>query len=125
MAWAISELARAAGCSAPAVRHYESLGLMPVPARKAGRRLYGGEDLARLRFILGARACGMGLADIATLLARPGCAEALPLLRDCLAAIARQQAELARMALALTERAAACGGGAETCAACAPLALPV
>jgi DNA-binding transcriptional MerR regulator len=36
----IGELARRAGVAASAVRYYERMALLPVPARQNGRRVY-------------------------------------------------------------------------------------
>ena len=42
----IGELAREAGLRPSAVRYYESLGLLPVPDRRSGRRVYTDAALA-------------------------------------------------------------------------------
>lgn len=45
----IGELARRTGMSAKAIRHYESIGLLPCPLRQAnGYRRYGMADVNRL-----------------------------------------------------------------------------
>jgi signal transduction histidine kinase len=63
-------LARAAGCNVETVRHYESVGLMPPPPRGANNcRLYDARHVARLRFILRARALGFDTAGVRELLA--------------------------------------------------------
>lgn len=66
----ISHAARAAGIGVETIRFYERKGLIPRPPRPArGARDYGGETLARLRFIAGAKRLGFALAEIAELLA--------------------------------------------------------
>lgn len=66
----ISELSRQSGVPAKTIRYYESVGLLPVPARADNN--YGHYDqtvLERLRFIASARSLGFALADIGALLA--------------------------------------------------------
>ena len=63
------ELARAAGVSADTLRHYERLGLLAEPARRAnGYRAYPSGALARVRLIQGGLAIGFTLAELATFL---------------------------------------------------------
>ena len=63
------ELAKAAGVSADTLRHYEKLGLLAEPARRAnGYRAYPSGALARVRLIQGGLAIGFTLAELATFL---------------------------------------------------------
>lgn len=65
----IGEAARSAGVAVQTVRFYEARGLLPPPPRSDGnRRLYGPQDVRRLRFIRRARGLGFPLAAVATLL---------------------------------------------------------
>jgi len=65
----ISQAARAVGMGVETIRFYERKGLIRQPPRPAGgARDYGGETLARLRFITGAKQLGFSLAEIAELL---------------------------------------------------------
>jgi MerR family transcriptional regulator, copper efflux regulator len=65
----IGKLAAAADVGIDTVRYYERIGLMPSPARSlGGYRLYGQDDLKRLRFIRGAQQLGFSLAEIDRLL---------------------------------------------------------
>lgn len=66
----IRELAHRTGVSPQTIRYYESAGLLPRPQRASNQyRLYGESDVELLRFIVGARALGYPLAQIAGFLA--------------------------------------------------------
>ena len=53
------------GLSARTVRYYEELGLLPgVRRRIGGRRVYGPDELERLRFINRLKALGLALSEI-------------------------------------------------------------
>ena len=53
------------GLSARTLRYYEELGLLPGVRRRAGgRRVYGPDELERLRFIQRLKALGLSLAEI-------------------------------------------------------------
>ena len=53
------------GLSARTVRYYEELGLLPgVRRRIGGRRVYGPDELERLRFINRLKALGLSLSEI-------------------------------------------------------------
>lgn len=65
----ISQAAKATGIGVETIRFYERKGLIHQPPRPAsGARDYGGETLARLHFIAGAKRLGFSLAEIAELL---------------------------------------------------------
>lgn len=65
----IGQLARAGGCTAQSIRHYESLGLMPPTRRTpAGHRRYSEEDLNHLLQVRRARVLGLSLPQIRELL---------------------------------------------------------
>lgn len=66
----ISELARRTGFPPTTLRYYETLGLLPAPGRTpAGYRVYDERAEERLAFIARAKAMGLGLDDIAGLVA--------------------------------------------------------
>jgi MerR family mercuric resistance operon transcriptional regulator len=65
------KLATQTGCNIETIRYYETIGLLPVPARTAsGYRAYSDEHLRRLNFIQRARSLGFsseqtrGLLDL-------------------------------------------------------------
>jgi DNA-binding transcriptional MerR regulator len=61
----IAEVRSRAGISARTLRYYEELGLLPGVRRRAGgRRVYGPDELERLRFISRLKALGLSLAEI-------------------------------------------------------------
>ena len=61
----IREICERTGLSPRTVRYYEELGLLPgVRRRTAGRRVYGPDELERLRFIQRLKALGLALAEI-------------------------------------------------------------
>lgn len=61
----INEVRSQAGISARTLRYYEELGLLPGVRRRAGgRRIYGSDELERLRFISRLKALGLSLAEI-------------------------------------------------------------
>jgi len=65
----IGKLAKQAGVSVQTIRFYERRGLLPNPQRKeSGYRIYGEEDLRRLRFIRQAKALRFALEEIGKLL---------------------------------------------------------
>jgi len=62
---AIGEVCERTGLSPRTVRYYEELGLLPGVRRRAGgRRVYGADELERLRFIQRLKALGLPLAEI-------------------------------------------------------------
>lgn len=61
----IQEVCAATGLTARTVRYYEELGLLPNVRRRAGgRRVYGEDELERLRFIQRLKALGLPLGAI-------------------------------------------------------------
>lgn len=100
----IGQLAQLTGVSAKAIRHYESIGLLPRPQRQAnGYRRYGLADVNRLRLLRHIRMLGVSLTAAKPLLVDASdarCAdvrrELLALVDERLAAIDREMAELRR-----------------------------
>src|SRR5499426_1313515 len=61
----IAQVRDATGLSARTLRYYEELGLLPGVRRRAGgRRVYGADELERLRFISRLKTLGLSLAEI-------------------------------------------------------------
>ena len=66
----IGQLADRLGLNTKTIRYYESIGLLPEPARTAsGYRLYAETDAERLAFIRTAQRLGLTLDDIREILA--------------------------------------------------------
>ena len=66
--YTIGETARRSGFTAPALRYYEEIGLVPPSARTdAGYRLYDDDTLDRLAFIARAKQLGCSLEEITDL----------------------------------------------------------
>ena len=64
----IGPIARELGLSARTIRYYEEIGLLGRVRRRGGRRrLYGAEEVARLRFIQKLKLLGLHLDEIAEL----------------------------------------------------------
>lgn len=98
----IGELARRAGVSAPTVRYYEEIGLLPSPLRSSkGYRRYSEQTVEELRFIRKAQALGFSLDEIAEILklSRSGktpCSHVLSLAHQHLAAVDERIREFQR-----------------------------
>ena len=61
----ISEVQLQTGLSARTLRYYEELGLLPGVRRRAGgRRVYGADEIERVRFIQRLKQLGLSLAEI-------------------------------------------------------------
>ena len=68
-AFSIGELATQAGCKVPAIRYYESIGLLgEAPRTDGGHRAYGHNEVKRLSFIRRSRELGFSLDAIRSLL---------------------------------------------------------
>ncbi len=66
----IGQVAATVGLKPRTLRYYESLGLLPPPARTlSGYRLYGEDTLQRLAFIAKAKSLGLTLREIREILA--------------------------------------------------------
>lgn len=119
----IGRLADEAGVSTKTIRYYESIGLLPEPARtESGYRDYDTEAAGRLRFVRDAQATGLTLAEIASVLelkdaGSMSCAHTTSLLERRIAEFDEQiqRLQLARIELAeLADRARGLDPGACT-----------
>ena len=63
----IGQLATASGIAASAVRYYESVGVLPIPKRRNGRRVYDEPMLDLIRAIQAAKAAGFSVRELRTL----------------------------------------------------------
>ena len=98
----IGDVAARVGLSAPAIRYYESVGLLaPAPRSASGYRHYSETTVEELRFIKKAQALGFSLDEIGEILelSRAGktpCSHVLDLARRHLAAVDERIEQLAR-----------------------------
>lgn len=98
----IGDVAQRAGVSAPTIRYYEDIGLLPAPARSpAGYRRYSEAIVEELRFIRKAQALGFSLDEIGEILklSRSGktpCLHVLSLAHQHLAAVEERIRQLQR-----------------------------
>ncbi len=61
----IAQVREITGLSARTLRYYEELGLLPGVRRRAGgRRVYGADEVERLRFIQRLKTLGLSLAEV-------------------------------------------------------------
>jgi DNA-binding transcriptional MerR regulator len=106
----IGELAAGAGLSTKALRYYESIGILPEPARTAsGYRDYSDDALDVLGFVRSAQTVGLTLGEIREILAyrdrgEAPCAHVVDVIRrraamieEQIAALERTQSELRRL----------------------------
>ncbi|MET4702311.1 MerR family mercuric resistance operon transcriptional regulator [Constrictibacter sp. MBR-5] len=111
-----AELARRTGCNLETIRYYEKIGMMPVPPRTpAGYRVYDGQHVSRLRFILRARRLGFALEETRGLLGlvdggTQTCAEVKERTERHLADVRMKIADLKRIERVLVATAAQCSG---------------
>jgi DNA-binding transcriptional MerR regulator len=70
MALTIGEVAKATGVAAKTIRYYEQVGVLPPPGRtSSGYRQYGDEAIRHLIFVRRARALGLPLHRLKSLIA--------------------------------------------------------
>jgi len=66
--YSITQICRELDLSPRTLRYYEELGLLPgVRRRNAGRRVYGADEMERLRFIQKLKQLGLALEEIGQL----------------------------------------------------------
>jgi len=97
----IGDVAERTGLTAPTIRYYESIGLLPAPLRSStGYRRYSEATVEELRFIRKAQVLGFSLEEIAEILklSRSGsapCSHVLDLARRHLTAVEKRIRQLA------------------------------
>ncbi|MBO0805421.1 MAG: MerR family transcriptional regulator [Nocardiopsaceae bacterium] len=67
--WKVGELARATGLTVRTLHHWEEVGLVSPQRTVTGHRVYASGDVTRLYQVLALRQTGLGLDEIAALLA--------------------------------------------------------
>lgn len=93
----IGELARLAGVSTRAVRHYHGVGVLPEPLRREnGYREYGSRDLLRLLTLVRLTGLGLSLDEVRDALAEDDDRELREVLAELVDELDAQQAELTR-----------------------------
>jgi DNA-binding transcriptional MerR regulator len=113
----IGTAARATGVKVPTIRYYEEVGLLPrAPRTGSNRRLYGADDLNRLRFIRHARELGFDIDAIRALLdlqAKPetSCAGVDAIAREHLAEVDRRIESLQALKRELERMLTSCQRG--------------
>lgn len=75
----IGKLAKLTGATPKAIRHYESIGLIPIPRRKGRYRIYSESDIHLLKMIRQAQTVGFSLAELAGLAAAKSATGKFPL----------------------------------------------
>lgn len=101
----IGELAARSGVAATTIRYYESVGLLPAPARSAsGQRSYAPTALNRLLLVKRLRLLGVGLLELRALVdfaainhCAPVRARLVPVVEQRLTDLDRQLADLAAL----------------------------
>jgi Cu(I)-responsive transcriptional regulator len=113
----IGDLGKATGTKVETIRYYESVGLLPEPARSAGNyRRYDRVHLTRLGFIRRARDLGFSLDEVRALLRlsddrNQSCAQVDSIARTHLADIERKIADLEALRGELNGLIRQCGDG--------------
>jgi MerR family copper efflux transcriptional regulator len=93
----IGRLSRESGVPARTIRFYESLGVLPCPARTtAGYRLYGDSDIRRLRLIRRARLVGLDVRAAGALVQQAFASECSSYVRQLGHILDQQCAEIDR-----------------------------
>src|SRR6266478_6435714 len=99
----IGQVAKTSGVAAKTIRYYEQIGVLPVPSRAtSGYRLYDQPGVERLRFIRRARALGLPLQQLKTLMSTLN-GGPLPVLRPRLLARVGEQLDAVKHQIAALE----------------------
>lgn len=98
----IGEVAARSGVSSQTIRYYESIGVLPEPARMPnGYRAYDDNTVKRLSFIRDAQTSGLTLTEIQMILdmkdqGESTCGHVIGMLEEHLEAVGRQIGDLER-----------------------------
>lgn len=124
----IGKLAKVLDVSTDTLRYYEKNGLLTEASRsESGYRLYGELDIARLRFILRAKAVGFSLSEIKSLLAlqlekdKKSCEDVKQFTEQKMRVLDQKIVELQRFHSALEKLHTSCCGGTEAATHCSIL----
>lgn len=131
----IGKVAARTGCSAPTIRYYESIGLLPKPRRGEGhQRIYSEGDCERLQFIRRSRDFGFPVDQVRQLLAlfdapQRSCESARDIVAHQLTDVRQKLDELLALERSLKAFVDGCndicaGGPAEACVIVKELAAP-
>jgi MerR family transcriptional regulator, copper efflux regulator len=130
----IGELAEMTGTTAPTVRYYEEIGLLPAPRRVNGQRRYDDDDVRRLTFIRRCRDFDFSVDQVRSLLELAkdndrSCLEARDLAEIHLAAVHAKLVELYALEnsiaqLIQTAKAVCAGGPGAECVVLERLSQP-
>lgn len=104
----IGELAQTTGTTAPTIRYYEDIGLLPRPGRAGGQRRYGPDDVRRLTFIRRCREFGFPIQQVRRLVSlmlngERSCGEGRDLAKAHLAAVRSKLLELRALEHSIAE----------------------
>lgn len=114
---AIGALSRAVDVKIETIRYYEKIGLIESPPRSAGgNRIYGTDDIHRLRFVRRCRELGFALDDIRELLSLaeandPGCTRTKEITETHLRNVRDKLSSLRRLERSLKTMTEACAPG--------------
>ncbi|OBF95183.1 MerR family transcriptional regulator [Mycobacterium sp. 852014-52450_SCH5900713] len=120
MALKIGELAGATGTTAPTIRYYEGIGLLPSPRRVGGQRRYDDDDVRRVTFIRRCRDLDFRVEQVRSLVelthdADRSCLEARDIAEFHLTAVRAKLADLQTLESRIAELIASsdvdCRGG--------------
>ena len=117
----IGEAAKRSGVAIETIRYYEREGIVPAAERSAnGRRRYGAEALARLRFVKRCRDLGFSISEVKALLSlasdeSSNCAKVKRIGEDHLDDVRGKIADLGRLETALVELLSHCEVGRTDC----------
>ena len=128
----IGEVAKRAGTTAPTIRYYEQIGLLPLAGRQAGnQRVYGGADVRILTFIRRCREFDFSLDQTRSLVAllqdtSSSCSDARNLAQDHLVTVRTKLTELMALERTMASLVSACnasciGGNGPDCVIVADL----
>ncbi|MBU6955384.1 MerR family transcriptional regulator [Hahella sp. HN01] len=74
----IGKLAKLTGTTPKAIRHYETLGLLPEPQRREKYRVYSDDDVEAVTLIKQAQALGFKLSELKKLVAGINVSDGFP-----------------------------------------------